>query len=149
MTLNKILLRSCKWGLSMKISMKLLLSAAMIASVSCSGSQGGNSAANDAAVIQCASYMESHSEFMKWESNLENPYGKISVFGQKVTLVIDTIARTGAEIPSLMLIQLKDDDYRQLAVGGQIDVNQAVDRLASEVALRHEFIAGQCALINR
>ena len=86
---------------------------------------------------------------MKWESNLENPYGKISVFGQKVTLVLDAIERTGAEIPSSILIQLKDDDYRQLAVGTQIDVNQAVDRLASDVALRHEFITGQCALINR
>jgi hypothetical protein len=129
----------------MKISTKLLLFSAIIATASCSGSQGGDSAA----IIQCASYKESHSEFMKWESNLENPYGKISVFGQKVTLVLDAIERTGAEIPSSILIQLKDDDYRQLAVGTQIDVNQAVDRLASDVALRHEFITGQCALINR
>lgn len=129
----------------MKISTKLLLFSAIIATASCSGGQGGDSAA----IIQCASYKESHSEFMKWESNLENPYGKISVFGQKVTLVLDAIERTGAEIPSSILIQLKDDDYRQLAVGTQIDVNQAVDRLASDVALRHEFITGQCALINR
>jgi len=132
-----------------KFLAKIFLPLVIISSVGCSGSEDVDNAAKDLAVVQCASYPVAHDEFMKWETTYENPFGKISSFGQKVTKVLGAIAQTGVEIPPLVLIQLKDEDYRKgLVVGNQIDLNNAVDRLASEVALRHEFITGQCALIN-